>query len=301
MPPPRIGLTHLPSPASGFNLIPKHVLLSLPRLSATPSSPSKPFHTNPPRPSGHNRWSKIKHDKARADSHRSKARTQLTRDLALASRTHGADPSSNPKLASLIASAKKIGFSKSSTEAAIARGQGRSSSGLRLEPFTMELLHTATGAAMLVECMTDNKARTLQEVREAVKGLGVGEGSVEWMFERRGRVVLGRLEGDMEGGVEEGLGEEEVMEAAVEAGAVDAEVLDGVAEVFTEPEELGAVAESVAGKLGRRVERAELVWVAKGEVEVEVDGGSKEGVGLGKALERVEELDSVVAVWMNTK
>jgi YebC/PmpR family DNA-binding regulatory protein len=248
--------------------------------------------------SGHNRWSKIKHDKAKKDASQTKARSQLARDLAQASKAGGPDPSSNPKLPALLLTARKIGFSKASCEAAIARGQGQSTSGASLVGFEWGLMHPATGGVVLVECLTDNKARAMQVLREAVKG--TQEASVEWMFERRGRITLLHpvLQGEP---VNNDTGDEAVMEAALEAGALDVEFEDEGVDVITEPNEMTSVQDAIENALGRKAERTELVWRAKDDVIVELDEEAQEGQSFGRLIDKLEDADGVVAVWTNVR
>ena len=293
-------------------------------LSAQAPCGLRAFSISAPLHSGHSRWSKIKHDKAKVDARTTKARSFLARALEAASKDGGSDPQANPRLPPLLRQAASIGFAKTSIAAALARGQGLSPSGTVLAPYSIELMHAPTGAAAIVDCLTDNKAKTLQHVREAMRLHDASATATEWMFERRGRIVFGPRHGSAsEEGKETPAPEEwsEEMEmlyvdAASAAGALDVEfpLADpgGVAEdledahavVYTEPQQMAAVAAAMGKAFGGvKPERAELVWVPKPDSTIEAQPEDEDGKwkSLSKMVERIEDESTVQTVWLNVR
>ncbi|MCJ1340273.1 hypothetical protein MMC09_005567 [Bachmanniomyces sp. S44760] len=230
--------------------------------------------------SGHNRWSKIKHDKGKEDAVRNKQRTILARDIVQASRgilvfeniisgysahcitDFGADPTVNSRLADVITTAKRAGFPKTSIEAAIARGQGVSMNGAALESFHVEAMIPPAIAA-IIECQTDSKARTMQDVREILKQHGATITSTSYMFEKRGKIVLAL--GDSS--------EEAILDHAIEAGALDVEILEeeGEAIIFTNPSQTKAVADAILANTKLSIKHSDLIWHPKQDTKVEID------------------------------
>ena len=189
----------------------------------------------------------------------------------------------------MIAAAKKIGFPKQSIEHAIARGQGLSASGAALINFCFELMLPASGVAALIECQTDNKSRSLQDLREAIKKPPVQEAPTAYMFERRGKITFGD---------EPALQYGELFEHAVEAGAIDVKSEhDDSPTVYTEPSNATAVAEKLEKALGARPS-TELVWEAKEDARVsEIDQATKEE--LQKLMTKLEADPSVQDIYLN--
>jgi YebC/PmpR family DNA-binding regulatory protein len=208
--------------------------------------------------SGHNRWSKIKHDKGKADAYKNRQRSIFAQEIATASKLFGPDVNANPKLADLVIKAKKEGFAKASIEAAIARGQGRSLTGVSLERLTVEGI-LPNNVAVIVECETDNKLRTLANIKLVIKDNGGTATPSSYLFEKKGRIVF-----DQKDGV--GLGE--VMDPALEAGATDVDELeDGSVVVFTAPEETKTVGEAVSAALGTQIKTSDIIWDPNGDTK----------------------------------
>lgn len=231
--------------------------------------------------SGHNRWSKIKHEKAKVDvrtqtievweeetidhAHQAsmtKQRSALAHELQLTSKQYGADPQYNPHLATIITAAKKQGIPKASIESAIARGQGRSITGAVLESLTIEAM-VPPSIAVIVECQTDSKLRTLNEVKTAIRDAGGTITPTSHMFDRNGKIVFE---------APEGIGEGEIFDQAVEAGAVDVQTEeDGKLVVYTETSHTTAVADTLAASSGLKIESSDIVWVPKEDMMVDVE------------------------------
>jgi YebC/PmpR family DNA-binding regulatory protein len=201
--------------------------------------------------SGHNRWSKIKHDKGKADAYKNRQRSIFAQEIATASKLFGPDVNANPKLADLVTKAKKEGFAKASIEAAIARGQGRSLTGVSLERLTVEGI-LPNNVAVIVECETDNKLRTLANIKLVIKDNGGTATPSSYLFEKKGRIVFDQ---------KDGVGLDEVMDPALEAGATDVDELeDGSVVVFTAPEETKTVGEAVSAALGTQIKSSDIIW-----------------------------------------
>lgn len=243
--------------------------------SSTTTSPRK-FSTSTATPSGHSRWSTIKHDKGKNDALKNKQRTLLSHAIANASRMAGPDSNSNPALHLAITSAKRAGFPKAGIEAAVLRGQGKSAGGGVLENITIEAV--APPVAMIVECSTDGKGKALQDLRFMLKKtLGARETPTAYLFERRGRVVFRG---------KEGCGAEEILEVALEVGGLDVEDERDVIVVETETSAVVAVEKAVVDGLGLEVVSSELVWVANKDTSVDEDGVD---AGVMEGLRRLEE------------
>ncbi|KAL9609443.1 MAG: hypothetical protein Q9167_005798 [Letrouitia subvulpina] len=212
--------------------------------------------------SGHNRWSKIKHDKGREDALRSRERSQWVEQIASSSKQNGPNPALNPELASIIGAAKKTGLPKASIERAIAKGQGISKSGKPLENLTLEALLPPSVSAV-IECQTDNRARTLSEIRCLIKELGGTITPTSHMFERRGRVILE---------YEEGLAEEDAMELVINAGAVDMEIQDSnTIRVFTDPAHTASIARLLSASPRVKLKGYEMIWHPNPETSIDID------------------------------
>lgn len=222
---------------------------------------SRSFVTTVRSQSGHNRWSKIKHDKAKVDAGKNRQRSIFAQEIATASRLFGGDPNMNPRLADLVTKAKREGFAKASIEGAIARGQGRSLSGASLESVSVEGI-LPNNVAVIVECETDNKLRTLAEVRLIMKEHGGSTTPTSYLFAKKGKIILEN---------KEGLNSDEALEAALEAGAIDvAEDEDGRVVIWTEPAETRAVGDAISTALDVQIATSEIIWDPNEETKVGV-------------------------------
>jgi YebC/PmpR family DNA-binding regulatory protein len=237
--------------------------------------------------SGHNRWSKIKHKKAATGAAKGKLFTKLIKEITVAARLGGADPAGNARLRAGIDTAKESNMPAENIARAIKKGTGELE-GIHYEEANYEGYGPA-GVALIVECLTDNKNRTAGELRTTfVKGGGhMGtEGSVAWMFDRRGAIA-----------VRPGPSEDQVMEAAIDAGAEDVvnHGADGF-EVRTHANDLHHVAETLEKrfKLGER----RLTFVPKDLLHVaELDKAR----GILRLLESLDDLDDVQSVHVNVE
>jgi len=240
--------------------------------------------------SGHNRWSKIKHDKGKADAAKNRQRSIFAQEIATASKLFGPELSNNPRLADLITKAKREGFAKASIEAAVARGQGRSLNGNALESVTVEGI-LPNNVAVIVECETDNKLRTLADVRLVIKEAGGSSTPSSYLFTKKGRIVFEQ---------KDGVGVEEALDAALEAGAIDVEdVEDGRIVVSTEPGDTKAAGEAVAKALDLQIATSEIVWEPNEDTKIGMpnEDAAQE---LGSFIDELQEKEATVqAVAMN--
>lgn len=234
--------------------------------------------------SGHSKWATIKHKKAALDSKRGKVFTRIIKEIMIAAR-NGGDPDANPRLRTAVTAAKAVSMPNDNIKRAIMRGTGELEGGM-IEEFAYEGYGPA-GVAIIVEVATDNKNRTVSEIRHAFSknGGNMGEqGSVAWMFERKGQIIL-------EG---ENLNEDELMNLVLEAGADDLRQDGDTWEVITAPESLNSVQEALE-KAKITISEAKLAMVPKNTIQVE----GKNVNGLMKLLDALEEHDDVQNVYSN--
>ncbi|KAF2478877.1 DUF28 domain protein [Neohortaea acidophila] len=263
--------------------------LSFLRSEWITASSSRTFITTSPYQSGHNRWSKIKHDKQKVDAAKNRQRSLFAHEIAHASKYYGADPNSNPRLADIITKAKREGFAKASIEAAIARGQGKSTSGQKLENVTIEGILPGN-IGVVIECETDSKARTMMELRHVLKDAGGTATPSAYLFEKKGKLVF-------EGAPGKGL--EQVMDVALDAGVEDIEEAeDGEITLLCEPSDTNAVSQAITNAFGLEMKSSEISWIPIKETAVEVtDAATVEG--LDAFMEVVQEKESSATVAMN--
>lgn len=236
--------------------------------------------------SGHSKWSTIKRRKGAEDAKRGKIFTRLARDIMIAARESGGDETANPKLRIAVQKARAANMPKDNIERAIKKGIGDTDGGVVFEELTYEGYGT-DGIAFMVDVMTDNKNRTLAEVKNAFNKNGgslASAGSVAWQFDQKGYIVLAG----------EKLNYEEVFMVAAEAGADDVVDEEGVFVVYTPREAFGAV-EQALSEGGYQIQESELRWLPKNETEVSQETAVKNL----RLMERLEELDDVQSVASN--
>ncbi|RMG93934.1 MAG: YebC/PmpR family DNA-binding transcriptional regulator [Deltaproteobacteria bacterium] len=238
--------------------------------------------------SGHSKWSTIKRKKGALDAKRGKIFTKLAREIQVAARVGGGDPDANPRLRLALAAASAANMPKDNQERAIRKGLGELDDGAQVEEVRYEGRGPA-GVAFVLECMTDNRNRTVSELRHLLSKaggeLGTG-GSATYMFDRRGVVVLPRTAVD----------EDTLMERALEAGADEFWPEGDVWVVVCAPEELGQV-QGALDDLGP--EAAELRWIPKPEFVVELSGEAAEQVA--QTWAKLDDHDDVQEVYTNAK
>jgi YebC/PmpR family DNA-binding regulatory protein len=236
--------------------------------------------------SGHSKWSSIKHKKGAADAKRGKLFSKLARAIIVAAREGGSDPAANLALQNAIEKARSYSMPKDNIERAIARGAGGDGDGEAYEPIVYEG-YGPSGVALIVEALTDNRNRTAAEVRHIFAkhdgNLG-GSGSVAWLFERRGIVLVSA----------DGVDEEELTLAAIDGGAEDVELDGSTFQVSSAPEDLSAVREAIEGA-GIEIESLEVALVPKTNVKVEDEAAARKILRLLDALEENDDVQDVFA------
>jgi len=232
---------------------------------------------------GHSKWANIKHKKAATDAKRGKIFTRLIKEITVAARLAGGDMSINPRLRLAVDKAFEQNMPKDTVERAIKRGSG-DLEGVNYEEARYEG-YGLNGAAILVDCLTDNKIRTVADVRHAFSKFGGNmgtDGSVAFLFTHCGQLVFSP-----------GTSEDKLMEAAIEAGADDVITHeDGSIEVVTPPYEFSAI-KAALEKAGFKADFGEVTLKPTTDTEFSGD----EGVRMQKLLDALESLDDVQAVY----
>jgi YebC/PmpR family DNA-binding regulatory protein len=232
---------------------------------------------------GHSKWANIKHRKAAADAKKGKVFTRLIKEITVAAKLGGGDPDTNPRLRLAMDKAREANMTKDSVQNAIKRGSGQLD-GVSYEEVRYEGYGTG-GAAVMVECLTDNRTRTVAEVRHAFtkNGGNVGsDGSVAYLFKHCGQFLFAP-----------GTSEDKVMEAAIDAGAEDVvRNDDGSVEVICAPADFAAVKEAL-DKAGLRPELAEITMKPTAEAALAGDDAAR----MRQLLDALENLDDVQNVY----
>jgi len=232
---------------------------------------------------GHSKWANIKHKKAATDAKRGKIFTRLIKEITVAARLGGGDPGMNPRLRLAVDKATDNNMPKDTIERAIRRGSGNLD-GANYEEIRYEG-YGINGAAVIVDCMTDNRTRTVADIRHAFSKYGGNlgtDGSVAFLFKHCGQLVF-----------PPGTSEDKVMEAALDAGAEDVIAHDdGSIEVVTGPHDFVAVKDALAGA-GFKPEFAEVTMKPSTEVEFRGDDAQR----MQKLLDAIESIDDVQDVY----
>ncbi len=234
---------------------------------------------------GHSKWAQIKHKKAVVDARRGKIFTKLAREITVAVRLGGKDPEMNPRLRTVIAKAKSVNMPNENIERAIKKGTGELAD-VHYEEIIYEG-YGPGGVAVLVEAMTDNKNRTVSEIRHIFSKYNgnLGEtGCVNWLFEQKGYFVFdGKT-----------ITEDQLMEIAIEAGAEDVRQDEDSLEVITDPSDFEKVKEVFDNK-GLKYNVAEITKIPKNYVEIK----GKDAENMVKLFEALEDHDDVQNVYAN--
>lgn len=232
---------------------------------------------------GHSKWANIQHRKGRQDAKRGKIFTKIIKEITVAARLGGGDPNMNPRLRAAVAEAKEENMPSDNITRAIKKGTGELE-GVNYEEMRYEG-YGINGAAIIIDCLTDNKQRAVADVRHALTKFGGNlgtDGSVAFMFKHCGNLVF-----------EPGADEDKIMEVALEAGAEDIVTNeDGSIEVITPPADFVAVKEALEAA-GLKAVLAEVTMKALNEVEFTGD----DAVKMQKILDALEDLDDVQDVY----
>lgn len=235
--------------------------------------------------SGHSKWSQIKRSKGVLDAKRGQMFTKLAREIIIAVRQGGANPEGNGRLRLAVQKARDNNMPMDNIDRAIKRGSG-TAEGLVLQEFNMEG-YGPSGVAIMMEVVSDNRNRTVQEVRNAfMRGGGnmAESGTVSWMFENRGSIMV----------QSEGVDADELGLAAIDAGADDVRVDKDFVEVNTSPKDLEKVRKALEEK-AYKISSAEVQMVPKTTVNLDDEAAMK----AMKLIDKLEDLDDVQRVFSN--
>ncbi len=236
--------------------------------------------------SGHSKWSSIKHKKAAVDAKRGKIFSRLAKEIAVAAKIGGGDPGANARLRTVLAQARSVNMPATNVERAIKKGTGELP-GVSYEEASYEC-YGPGGVAILMTALTDNKNRTVAELRHIIdkhNGRMAGAGSVAWLFEKKGLIAVSRS----------AMSEDDLLEAALEAGAEDISTDDEDSyEIYTAPKEFAAVKEQLEAK-EVPIETAELTMIPKSTVKL----SGKEAKQTLTLVELLEDHDDVQEVHAN--
>lgn len=235
--------------------------------------------------SGHNKWSTIKHKKAATDAKKGKIFTRLIKEITIAARSGGGDPDSNARLRTAITAAKAVSMPAENIKRAVMRGTGELEGG-EIDEVTFEG-YTPGGAAVMVEVATDNRNRTVSEIRHmfSKNGGNLGEvGSVAWMFDRRSQIMVSAAL----------IAEDKLMDIVLEAGAEDLRAEDESFEVLSPVEAHTAVLQALE-KAGIATESSQIAMIPKNTIEL----SGKDATAAMKLMDLLEEHDDVQNVYSN--
>lgn len=235
---------------------------------------------------GHSHWHGIRFKKELEDKKRAKIFSKISRQISIAAR-EGKDPETNPKLRVAIERAREFNMPRENIERAIQRGLKENEEG-KLEEFIFECLGPGN-VAIIIEGITDNKNRTLLEIKEILQKEGgklVAEGSLRWQFKRLGviRIDLTRQK----------ISREDLELIAIDLGAVDLKLKDNILEVYTRPEDLEKIKKEFLAK-DIQIESSQLEWVPDQEIKVE----DKEKEALMRLFSALDENDAVQEIYSN--
>jgi len=235
--------------------------------------------------SGHSKWSTIKRKKAAIDAKRGKIFTTLIREITIAARAGGGDPASNPRLRHAISSARDANMPQDNIKKAIMKGTGELP-GTTYEECTYEGFGPG-GVAIFMEVLTDNKNRTVADIRHLITKYGgnLGEnGSVAWMFDTKGQIILTRDNQD----------ENTLFEAAIDAGAEDFEAVHDEFIITTDPADIMSVRNAIENK-GYFVESSKVEMLPKNLHKIN-DENSEKAISL---LNEIEDHDDIKSIYTN--
>ncbi len=235
--------------------------------------------------SGHSKWSTIKRKKGANDARRGKLFTKLIRELTVAAREGGAGEDSNPRLRTAVQNARAANMPQNTIDRAVRRGSG-DEAGVLYEEAVYEG-YGPGGVAIIIEALTDNRNRTVSEVRHVFGKFGgnlAEKGAVSWMFALKGLIEVDQSSA----------GEEEVMLAVMDAGGEDLQQADGVFEVLAPADHFDAVKRALE-EAGIAYGQASLAWIPQNTLSVE----GADARGIVRLLEDLEDLDDVQRVFSN--
>jgi YebC/PmpR family DNA-binding regulatory protein len=236
--------------------------------------------------SGHSKWATTKHKKAAIDAKRGKLFAKLIKNIEVAARTGGGDPTGNPTLFDAIQKAKKTSVPNDNIDRAVKRGSGAEAGGADWQSITYEG-YAPGGVALLIECLTDNRNRAAAEVRTALTRNGgqlADPGSVAYVFNRKGVVIVPK----------NGKSEDDILEVVLDAGAEEVNDLGDSFEIISEASDFVAVRQAIQ-EAGIDYDSAEASWVPSLQVPLDADGARR----MIRVVEALEDSDDVQDVFAN--
>ena len=236
--------------------------------------------------SGHSKWSKVKYQKAIKDPKRAKAFSKLTALITVAAKDDG-NINSNSKLKMAVDKAKEFGMPKENIERAISRGSGELDDGKKIDEIFYEA-YGPGGSALLIQAITDNKNRTLAELRHLLQGHGAkmaDTGSVRWMFKEVGKIILPKK-----------FWNDDISLEAIENGAEEIKEEDEKIIIYTDPQNLALIKDFLEKKIGQDVIKAEFDFISQQPIKI----ANKEiKVKLGNLFNALDEHDDVEEIYCN--
>ncbi len=235
--------------------------------------------------SGHSHWAGIKHKKGIEDVKRGKVFSKLGKMISVAARDHGGDPDSNPRLRIAIEKARDANMPNPNIERAIKRGTGELA-GIKLEEITLEIFGPQ-GIVILAEAITDNKNRTLSEIKRILSEHNAklaSEGSVRWMFSQKGVIALNSA----------GRAKDELELKVIDAGAEDMSWNEDTLTIYTPPEKMDAVKQNL-DKLGLTAESSAIEWLAENPIKLNEEQRQK----LEKLFDALDNYEDVQEIYSN--
>ncbi len=235
--------------------------------------------------SGHNKWAKVKHVKAKQDAIRGRVFTRIIKEITMAARSGGGDEAANPRLRKAIQDAKAANMPANNIERAIKKGTGELE-GVSYEEATYEG-YAPGGAALMVDVVTDNKNRAVADIRHLFSkhGGNMGEsGSVAWMFEKKGIFTV----------TSEGKSEDDLLEIVLECGAEDLKYDPESSDILSMPADFDAVKSALESK-SLKIEKAEIGMYPKNTIKIE----AKDAAQLLRFMDAIEDHDDVQHVYSN--
>ncbi len=236
--------------------------------------------------SGHSKWSTIKHGKAIVDARRAVVFTKISKEIIIGARQGGGDPDMNFRLRIAVQKAKDSNMPAANIERAIKRGDGTDGSAVQMEELTYEG-YGPGGTAILLQALTDNKNRTVSEVRSTFTKIGgsmAEAGAVAWQFEQKGVVVVNSNEEQVD----------ELTLVAIDAGAVDIETVDTTLHAYSAPSDMEEIRRTLS-ESGADIESSELAMVPKNTIALD----DKTAMQALRLLDQLEELDDIQKVFSN--
>ena len=236
--------------------------------------------------SGHSKWSTIKHGKAVVDARRAVVFTKISKEIIIGARQGGGDPDMNFRLRIAVQKAKDSNMPAANIERAIKRGDGTDGSAVQMEELIYEG-YGPGGTAILLQALTDNKNRTVSEVRSTFTKIGgsmAEAGAVAWQFEQKGVVVVNSNEEQVD----------ELTLVAIDAGAVDIETVDTTLHAYSAPSDMEEIRRTLS-ESGADIESSELAMVPKNTIALD----DKTAMQALRLLDQLEELDDIQKVFSN--